>query len=271
MTILNEICFGPYHFTVAKLLRETLFLSVMLLNSEVWINLTQKNIDTLEKLDRILIKKILNSARSTPTSVMYLDTCIPVRFLIQAKRLMFLHYILTRNEDEIVYKVYQMQKSSPVKGDWSELIKEDLKLFELNHLTEDEIGKMKKVEWKKLVKDAMNYQAFKYLTDNIKGMTKAKDLVYDKFEMQKYLESDMLTKREKLLVFSLRAHMIKVGHNYGNKQICPLCQDPDTDDSQIHLINCDVLKEECQDIKNKTVVYSDLYSCLLYTSDAADE
>ena len=254
MTILNEICFGPYHFTVAKLLRETLFLSVMLLNSEVWINLTQKNIDTLEKLDRILIKKILNSARSTPTSVMYLDlSCIPVRFLIQAKRLMFLHYILTRNEDEIVYKVYQMQKSSPVKGDWSELIKEDLKLFELNHLTEDEIGKMKKVEWKKLVKDAMNYQAFKYLTDNIKGMTKAKDLVYDKFEMQKYLESDMLTKREKLLVFSLRAHMIKVGHNYGNKQICPLCQDPDTDDSQTHLINCDVLKEECQD-------------CLLYTS-----
>ena len=78
--------------------------------------------------------------------------------------------------------------------------------------------------------------------------------------MQKYLESDMLTKREKLLVFSLRAHMIKVGHNYGNKQICPLCQDPDTDDSQTHLINCEVLKEECQDIKNKIVVYSDLYS-----------
>ena len=33
-----------------------------------------------------------------------------------------------------------------------------------------------------------------------------------------------------------------------------------TDDSQTHLINCDVLKEECQDIKNKTVVFSDLYS-----------
>ena len=36
LSILKEVCFGPFFFKVAVMLRNSLFLSSILLNSEVW-------------------------------------------------------------------------------------------------------------------------------------------------------------------------------------------------------------------------------------------
>ena len=73
MSILNEVSLGAFYFEMAKLLRETMFLSVMLLNSECWINITKKNIEDLESIDRVLVNRILQLPRSSPVSGMYLE------------------------------------------------------------------------------------------------------------------------------------------------------------------------------------------------------
>ena len=52
--ILDTVFYGKYHFEVAMILRSSLFLSAVLLNSEAWANFTHQNIRTLEKTDEIL-------------------------------------------------------------------------------------------------------------------------------------------------------------------------------------------------------------------------
>ena len=95
MNILKEVSLGRYHFIIGLLLRKTIFISKILLNAETWFNITQTEINMLETMDKILLKKIIGTPISTPTTAIYLETgSIPIRFIIKAKRLMFLHYIL---------------------------------------------------------------------------------------------------------------------------------------------------------------------------------
>ena len=49
LNIIREVSLGEFYFQIALLLRQTVFLSTILLNSEAWVNLTQKNIEELEK------------------------------------------------------------------------------------------------------------------------------------------------------------------------------------------------------------------------------
>ena len=96
MCILKELCLGPYYFQVAIVMREALFLSVMLLNSECWTNLTKANMQELQLMDRLLIKRIMELPKGASTAGIHLEMGLtPVEFLIKGKRLMFLHYLFT--------------------------------------------------------------------------------------------------------------------------------------------------------------------------------
>ena len=57
--ILREVSFGKHYVQIALLLRETLFLSTLLFNVEVWYNITKSEIKELENLDVLLLRKIL--------------------------------------------------------------------------------------------------------------------------------------------------------------------------------------------------------------------
>ena len=43
----------------------------------------------------------------------------------------FLHTILARDPDELIYNVYQAQKRDPIQGDFCELVENDFKLLNL--------------------------------------------------------------------------------------------------------------------------------------------
>ena len=60
MNIVQELSLGRYHFELAVLLRESMLLSSMLLNSETWVNVTSENIEMLESVDRIMMRGILD-------------------------------------------------------------------------------------------------------------------------------------------------------------------------------------------------------------------
>ena len=59
MQILDSVLFGNYFFEVAMVLRSSLLLSSLLLNSEAWVNLSDKDIRALERTDEMLLSKIL--------------------------------------------------------------------------------------------------------------------------------------------------------------------------------------------------------------------
>ena len=55
----------------------------------------------------------------------------PILNILKSRRLVFLHYILTRNPHEMLPRVFKTQLRNPSKGDWSKLIKRDMEDFDI--------------------------------------------------------------------------------------------------------------------------------------------
>ena len=64
---------------------------------------------------------------------------------------MYLHHILSPKEDELIKKFYKAQKSQPSKNDWVKTVQDDFKNLSVD-LSEEDISKMKKNKFKKIVK-----------------------------------------------------------------------------------------------------------------------
>ena len=73
MSILESVSLGKHYFKMAILLRNTLFLSSILTNSETWYGLNNDNIEALEKVDKILLRNFLSTGRNTPIPMLYLE------------------------------------------------------------------------------------------------------------------------------------------------------------------------------------------------------
>ena len=130
MAILEEICFGKYHFQVAMILRNSLLISSLLTNAEAWYNLSNAEVTDLEKVDEDLLRKVLECPVSTPREMLYLELGVsPIRNIIRSRRLNFLHYILHEEKQSLIYKFLQAQRDNPVKNDWCHTVIEDIEAF----------------------------------------------------------------------------------------------------------------------------------------------
>ena len=106
MQILESTFFGKYYFEVAVVLRESLFLSSLLLNSEAWVNYSDKDVRILEQCDEILLTKILDCDANTSNALKYLDLGIlPVRFEIMRRKIAFLQYILKEDKNTMINQI----------------------------------------------------------------------------------------------------------------------------------------------------------------------
>ena len=100
-----------HEFPGVTVSRFKMLLSSMLLNSETWVDVTNDDIEMLEAVDRIMMRRILDVPISTSKPALYLELgCIPIRYIIKARRLLFLQYILKRNKNETISKVFWAQK-----------------------------------------------------------------------------------------------------------------------------------------------------------------
>ena len=96
MNILKDVSLGNYYFEIAMLLRQCLFQSTVLHNSETWINLTKTDIKYLETIDETLLRRILDAPAKTSLPALYQELgCYPLKYTIIGKRLSFLHHILS--------------------------------------------------------------------------------------------------------------------------------------------------------------------------------
>ena len=104
-----------------------MFLNGILFNSEVWHGVKSAQIASLE-VDNSLLRGILGAHKGTPKAFLYLETgTMALRWIIAQRRINYLKHILTRNEDELIKKVYKAQKGNPTKGDFAILVEKDLK------------------------------------------------------------------------------------------------------------------------------------------------
>lgn len=200
LQILESTYFGKFYFEIAMVLRESLFLSSLLLNAEAWVNYTEKDIRILEQCDEILLSRILDCDGNTSNALKYLELGImPVRFEVMRKKLGFLQYILKEDKNSMISKVLNATSDNPIKNDFVATCNKYLKKMDIE-CSFEEIEKMSKYTFKKMLKEKAKVAAFNYLTAQKVKQNKIEDISYSKLEMQTYLlDGDRDTRLAKLI------------------------------------------------------------------------
>jgi hypothetical protein len=205
MQILQTTSYGKYYFEVALILRESLFLSSLLLNSEAWVSLSDKDVRKLEQADEILLSRILDCEANTNNVFKYLELGVkPVRFELMKRKTLFLQYILQQENQSMMYKVFEATLNEPIKNDFVNVCKKYLEELKIS-LSFEEIRKLSKCKFKKIVKEKIEIAAFKYLIElkNSPGrdgkMSKVSNIKYEKLEMQQYLYENNNTNISKFI------------------------------------------------------------------------
>ena len=156
----------------------------------------------LESVDLMLLRKLLKTPISTPKVALYLETgCVPLRYILKGKRIMFLHHILTRDLNSLISRVFWAQVQDVEKGDWCQVEREELDMLGLDNLSLNDIKNTSKESLKILVNNRINITALEELQNEKSTLRKMSSLRYEKLEMQPYLADDKLPTRLKQQVF----------------------------------------------------------------------
>ena len=98
--ILEDIPLGSKRLEIGITLREAWFMNGTLYNSEVWCSYSNNDLKGLNILDRKILKSILGSHRKAHSEMLFLETaCLPLEYVITARRLLYLQTILHRQEN----------------------------------------------------------------------------------------------------------------------------------------------------------------------------
>ena len=261
-TMLNEVCYGPYHFEVAMLFRKSFLLNGILTNSEAWYNVKSQEIEMLEKCDENLIQSLLETPRTAAKCMLYLETgAKPIRFTMMKRRLMFLHYILNEPSESLIKRFFIVQDNNPAKNDWCSKVKEDLEYLEI-FLSFENIQYASSYQFKALIEKAIDEKCFSYLDSEKKQKSKVSHIQYNKHTIQEYLKDNRISNQLKKFIFALRARMLDVGQNYPNKyqtKHCPVCRDEKSMDTQEHILVCAELNHNKKQVTQALPKYEDLF------------
>ena len=260
--LLSDMPFGHRRVEVGLMLRNAMFVNGILCNSEAWHSISKKHIDQFEVMDRSLLKFIIKAHAKVQNEFLYLETgAIPIKEVITSRRLMYLQNILKRPSNELLRKVFQKQKESPVRGDWVELVNKDCEILNFD-IDEHKIEHETKTEHKNNVKKKIHKYVFDNLKQQQQGHSKIRDICYEKFKPQEYLKTHMLTNHEVSLLFSLRSRttkQFKANFPYHQDQQCPMpgCTELDTPE---HCLQCEKLfnNTQCSDTQYDDIFSSDI-------------
>ena len=244
--ILNKVSLGSHYFTIALTLREALLINGMLYNSEVWNGLGKSYIDQFEGIDNIFFRKLFKVTWSCPIEAFFLETgTIPLGILIKGRRLKYLHHILTRNDSELIFKVFHAQWRSPHRNDWVVQIKDDLSYFGFK-LDLSEIKAYSKYQFKNVIKKKTREKAFEELVKKKEMHSKLSNVYYDELKFQGYLRNTNISVHQAQILFKSRCRMTHYWENFKGwkfQKTCPVCNDKSSADSQEHSFSCIVIRK----------------------------
>ena len=101
---------------------------------------------------------------------------------------MYYHHILSRDENETIYKIYKKQKEDHVKGDWFQLLQKDFDFIGIK-MDEEKIKATSKSAYKRAMKLFVRKAAFQYFLTIKDRHKKQEKITYNAFRIQPYLQS----------------------------------------------------------------------------------
>ena len=261
--ILEGTIFGPYIFEVGLILRQSMFLNSVLVNSESWYGVKDSEMEQLEQVDEMLIRKLLEIGQGCPKEMLFLETgSWPLRFIVMSRRLMFLHYILNEDKESLVYKFLQAQIQNPVKNDWILTVQENFEELSI-YLDLDEISSLSTGCFKSFVYKKIEVRVLNYLNGIKSTHSKVMHIQYESLKLQNYFHprNQKNVQLSKFIVHA-RARMLKVRHNFKKQyekksKKCPL--ECGSEDTQEHLLFCSKIVD-CPVPAIDAPNYQDLFS-----------
>ena len=108
-----------HYFEMAVALRESMFINSIMTNVEALYGLTKENINILDEVHKILLRKIMSAHSKCKTEAFYLELGIlPISYIIIGRRLMFVFDILKSRDEELLSRFFNAQNLNPTKNDW---------------------------------------------------------------------------------------------------------------------------------------------------------
>ena len=166
------------------------------------------------------MQNLMECSSSVPKDLLYLELALfPIRFIIQTRRLLYFHHILQQKKDSVLHRFFMAQLSHPTAKDWVSQVLEELEDLSIN-LEIEEIKVMKRVFFKKIVKEAVKQKAFSYLLKKKEGRksenAKGRNIKYEEFAMAEYLcpGDEVLSIEDKRWLFKCRVEDVDVKGNH---------------------------------------------------------
>ena len=108
--MLEKVSGGVFHFDISDILRNSLLISSILSNSEVWYGVTQSDTDQQEQVDEMWLRNLFLCSRKVPKDLLCLEMgLVPISYINKERRLMFLHHVLQQKTDSLVFKFFIAQ------------------------------------------------------------------------------------------------------------------------------------------------------------------
>ena len=188
-------------------------------------------------------------------------------YLLMAIRLMYYWTLLNKDDSELAKKVLETQQLLSSKNDWVLQLQNDLKECRIE-LSEAEIKRMKKEQFKSLVKKRIKTLSMEYLIGLRSKLSKSENLLHQNC-MKDYLKSDKITLEEKKLLFAMKTRAINVKTNFRNNfsntnMLCRLCHKPGEKESELHLMKCETIISCDNNIGNllTNISYMDIFGTI---------
>ena len=257
MKIIQQTGFGTATVEIALVLRESLLINGMMTNSEIWHNITASEIEEFERVDRLFFQQLMGVPQSVPKPVLFLEFgSLPLNYLVKARRLNYLYNLLNSPNTSMLFKVFSVQWHYPSKGDWTLLVKDDLRDFELS-CDLQKLKLMSKENFKKTIKERAKLCAYRDLVSKKETYSKLRNLEYDELKIQEYLINSEFSHEEKKMIFQYRTRMAKFEDNFKAGRLttlCPLCSAHS--DSQFMILQCPIIYAELQKNMGITLIES---------------
>ena len=193
---------------------------------EVWYGLRNHEIEELEKLDRSLLCQVLALPQTTPSEALFLETgCLNIGTIVKIRRINYLQHLLKSDKNSMLSKFFETQLKFPVRDDWTEQVKQDLRDLKIREDFEW-IRKTSKASFSKLVKKCGQEYALAELNKKKTSHSKLSNIEYDELKLQQYLKCDKITVRQAHTLIKFRTRMARYGGNFkgsNGSQECLMC------------------------------------------------
>ena len=151
LSLLRQVSLGFHFVEIGLIFRESMLVSKLIFNAEVWVNIRKEELNKLTSGDESYLIKILGLKRTVMKESLYTETGkYPIKYLIMQRKIMYLRHLLKREKKELISRVLSAQIYNTETNDWYGEVREDMNFIDVQ-LSNEEVEKMQKKRFK--VKD----------------------------------------------------------------------------------------------------------------------